>query len=344
MTKEKLHEAMMWEKERNGIRCNLCARHCFIGKDKRGFCLVRLNKDNILYALNYGKLVVVNVDPIEKKPFFHFQPGSKSLSIAAEGCNFRCQFCCNWEISQNVSEQSESVRGDTYKPEDIVKMAEENGCKSIAYTYTEPTMFFEFAYNTAKLAKRSNISNVFVTNGYITEEAIKKISKYLDAAVVDVKASLDPEFYKKFMSVPDIKPIYTTLKQLKKQRIFFEITNLIVPQIGDNIEMCRKLAEHISSNLGSDVPFHIIRFHPSYKLMELPPTPTSTLERCISEARKMGLRYVYIGNVAGHDDENTYCHNCRELLIKRHGVVVEKINLSNNRCTNCGFSINIVME
>jgi pyruvate formate lyase activating enzyme len=344
VAKQKLHEAMLWEKERNGVRCGLCARRCFVSKGKRGFCLVRMNKDNTLYTLNYGKLVAVNVDPIEKKPLFHFQPGSKSLSIATEGCNFKCQFCCNADLSQGIDEAADTVRGKTYTPEDIVRLAEENNCKSIAYTYTEPTIFFEFAYDTAKLAKRSNISNVFVTNGYMTEDAIKKISKYLDAVVVDIKASLDPEFYKKFMSVPNTAPIYTTMKQLKKQRVFFEITNLIIPQIGDNVEMCRKLAEHVNSKLSSNIPFHLIRFHPSHKLMELPPTPESTLERCMSEVRKMGLRYVYIGNVPGHDDENTYCHNCRELLIKRYGPMVEKVNIIGNRCPNCGFSINMVVD
>lgn len=344
MAREKIQEAMLWEKERNGIRCNLCARHCFISKDKRGFCRVRVNKDNTLYTLNYGKLVAVNVDPIEKKPFFHFYPGTKSLSIAAAGCNFRCQFCDNWEISQSVDEQVESVEGKDYTPEEIVKLAEKNNCKSIAYTYTEPTIFFEFAYKTAKLAKRSNITNVFVTNGYVTGEAIKKISKYLDAAVVDTKASLDPEFYKKFMSVPDVQPIYDALKVIKKQRIFLEVTDLIIPQIGDNVELCRKLAEHINTNLSSSIPLHIIQFHPSYKLMELPPTPVATLEKCVSEARKMGLRYVYIGNVPGHDDENTYCYNCRELLIKRFGVSVEKINLVKDRCPNCGANIDILTE
>lgn len=344
MVKEDLQEAMLWQKERNGIRCGLCARHCFIAKGKRGFCLVRVNKDNILYTLNYGKLVAVNVDPIEKKPFFHFYPESKALSIAAVGCNFRCQFCDNWEISQSVGEQAESVEGKKYTPEEIVEMAEKNNCKSIAYTYTEPTIFFEFAYKTAKLAKRSNIMNVFVTNGYMSEEAIKKIAKYLDAAVVDIKASLDPEFYKKFMSVPDVKPIYSSLRQMKKQRIFLEVTNLIIPQIGDNVDLCQRLAEHMSTNLSSSIPLHIIQFHPSYKLMELPQTPVSTMERCVAEARKMGLRYVYIGNVPGHDDENTYCYNCRELLIKRLGPSVEKINLVKDRCPNCGANIDILVE
>jgi len=344
MAKEKLQEAMLWEKERNGVRCKLCARNCFIAKDKRGFCRVRVNRDGTLYTLNYGKLIAVNVDPIEKKPFFHFHPGSKALSVAAVGCNFRCQFCDNWELSQKVDEQAEAVEGKKHTPEEIVSLAEKNGCKSIAYTYTEPTVFFEFAYKTAKLAKRNNILNVIVTNGYISEEAIKKISKFLDAVVVDVKASLDPEFYKKFMSVPNVQPIYDTLKQIKKQRIFLEITNLIIPQVGDNPELCRQFAEHINSNLGSDIPYHVLQFQPSYQLVNLPPTPVATLERCATEARMAGLRHVYIGNVPGHDEENTYCYNCRELLIKRLGTQVEKINLLKDRCPNCGFKINIVVD
>ena len=178
----------------------------------------------------------------------------------------------------------------------------------------------------------------------MTEDAVKKISKYLDAAVIDIKASLDPEFYKKFMSVPDVKPIYQCLRQMKKQRIFFEITNLIVPQIGDNVDACAKFAEHVNSKLGSDIPMHILRFNPSHKLMELPPTPISTLEKCAMEVRKTGMRYVYLGNVSGHDDENTYCHNCREMLIRRDGSMVLEINLLKDRCPQCGFSTNIRID
>ena len=344
MAKGKLHEAMLWEKERNGVRCNLCARRCFISKGKRGFCKVRINEDNKLYTLNYGKLVAVNVDPIGKKPFFHFHPESKTLSIAAAGCNFRCQFCDNAEMSQGIDESSEDVPGKNYTPEDIVKLAEEKGCKSISYTYTEPTIFFEFMYDTAKLAKRNNIMNVIVTNGYMSDDALKKISKYIDAIVVDIKASLDPEFYKKFMSVPDVRPIYGTLKQIKRQRIFLEITNLIIPQIGDNVELCEKLADRVNSKISSTVPFHILRFHPSHQLMELPPTPIETLERCARIVRQAGIRYVYIGNVPGHDDENTYCYNCRELLIRRSGVNIEEMILIGDRCPNCGFKIDIHVE
>jgi len=339
-----MQEAMLWHRERNGIRCDLCARRCFITKDKRGSCLVRLNKDNKLYTLNYGKLVSVNVDPIEKKPLFHFYPGSTALSIAAAGCNFRCVFCCNAEISQALTvEQTGKVPGEEYSPEEVIKLAEKNNCKSISYTYTEPTIFFEFAYRTAKLAHRSNIMNTFVTNGYITEEALKKM-KYLDAATVDFKASADLEFYKKFMSVPNVSPIFDALKQMKKQRIFIEITNLIVPQVGDNIELCKKLAEWINAELGSEIPFHILQFHPEYKLLELPFTPVATLERCIDVARKAGLRYVYIGNVPGHTSENTYCYNCQEPLIMREGFFVKKNNMIKDRCPNCGLKMNVITE
>lgn len=306
--------------------------------------MVRLNKNNKLYSLNYGKLCSVNIDPIEKKPLFHFYPGSTTLSIASFGCNFRCQFCCNAQLSQSVDSSKEEIGGQDYTSEEIVRMAEKNDCKSISYTYSEPTIFFEFAFKTAKLAHRSNILNTFVTNGYMTEEAIKKISKYLDAATVDFKASADPEFYKKFMSVSDVNPIFASLKQMKRQRIFLEVTNLIIPQIGDNIEQCRKLAEWINTEIGSEVPFHVIQFFPSHQLTELPMTPVSTLEKCMDEARKAGLRYVYIGNVFGHTSENTYCYNCREPMIMRTGTIVKKKNMLKDRCPNCGLKINILTD
>ncbi len=340
-----MYEAILWHKERNGVRCDLCARRCFVAKGKKGFCLVRVNKDNKLYALNYGKLVTVNVDPIEKKPLFHFYPGSQALSIAAAGCNFRCNFCCNADMSQAlVFEKTGVMPGKEYTPEKIVELAQEKNCRTISYTYTEPTIFFEFAFRTAKMAHRSNIENTFVTNGYLTRDAVKKIAKHLDAATVDFKASGDPEFYKNFMSVPNVDPIFTCLKQMKKQRIFIEITDLIVPQVGDSVERCRKLASWVVSELGSDIPFHILRFYPAHKFLELPPTPVDTLEKCIEAARETGLRHVYIGNVAGHEAENTYCYNCRELLIERKGFGVKKIDLVGNRCPNCGAKINVVID
>lgn len=331
---------MLWHKERNGIRCDLCERRCFIAKDKKGYCSVRINKDNKLYAENYGKLISVNIDPIEKKPLFHFYPGSKSLSIAANGCNFKCPFCCNIDISQDFVK----IGGKEYTPEEVVELAEKSNCRTISYTYTEPTIFFEFAYRTAKLAHRSNILNTFVTNGYMTQEMIKKMAKYLDAATVDLKASADPEFYRKFIAVPNVEVILSNMKQMKKQRIFLEITNLIIPQIGDDVEKCRKLAEWINTELESDIPLHILQFYPAGRMAELPLTPVSTLEKCIDEAKKAGLRYVYIGNVPGHEAENTYCYNCRETLIRRDGISVKKINLAKERCPNCGLKINLLTE
>jgi len=335
-----MERAMLWESLKNKkVKCYLCARKCVIDNGKRGFCGVRENREGKLFTLVFGKLTVVDVDPIEKKPLFHYYPGSKALSIATVGCNFRCSFCCNAALSQSTK-----IVGENYTPEQIVQLANEKGCRVIAYTYNEPTMQFEFAYRTGKLAHRYNIKNVFVTNGYMTEDAVKKISRVLDAAVIDVKASLDPEFYLKYMGVQKIDPIYECILQMKKQRIFIEITDLIVPTIGDSLEMTSRLTDWIVNELDADVPFHVLRFSPAYKLIHLPPTPVSTLEKHIDVARRNGLRYVYIGNVWGHENENTYCFNCGKLLIKRRGYFIEEINLVNSRCPACGFRINVVMD
>jgi pyruvate formate lyase activating enzyme len=245
-------------------------------------------------------------------------------------------------LSQALKEKPiEKIKCEEYSPEKIVELAEKKKATSIAYTYTEPTIFLEFVYKCAKLAHRSNIKNVFVTNGYASEEAIKKVVKYLDAAIVDFKASGDPEFYKKFIGINDIDPIFGCIKQLKKHRVHLEISNLIVPKVGDNLEAVRKLALWISSELGSEIPFHLLRFLPSYKLLELPQTPLKTLEKAIDVARRTGLRFVYIGNVPGHKAESTYCFNCRELLIKRRGYEIKKMNLVGDRCPRCGMRINL---
>ncbi|MCD6403344.1 MAG: AmmeMemoRadiSam system radical SAM enzyme [Candidatus Aenigmarchaeota archaeon] len=335
-----LHEAMLWEPQKDKrVLCLLCARRCSIPEGQEGLCRVRVNIGGKLYTKTFGKLTAINIDPIEKKPFYHFYPGAKTLSIATFGCNFKCNFCINWKLSQEWIEETEY-----YSPEEIVKMANEEGCKVIAYTYNEPTMLFEFAYKTGKLAHRYNIKNVFVTNGYMSLEAVKKISRVLDAAVVDVKASLDPEFYRKYMSVPDVQPIYECIKTFQRQRVFLEITNLIIPQIGDKREFNERLAEWIMNELGSDIPYHLLRFTPDYQLLNLPPTPIETLEEMIDDAKRQGLRYVYIGNVPGHEAENTYCFNCGELLIKRHGFNVLENKLVKGRCPSCGFKINVVTD
>jgi len=341
--KEELNEAMLWQKERNGVRCLACARNCFIAKEKRGFCQVRENRNNKLYALNFGKVVGISVQQIEKNPLFHFYPTSNSLSFGIFGCNLFSQFCPKFELEHKLHEKTlEELKYEEYSPEDIIELAEKKNCKAITYNYTEAAMFFEFAFRTAKLAQRSNIKNTLVTNGFIGDDAVKKIAKYLDAATVNVVASCDNELYGKFMSIDDTSTIFDALKQMRKHRVFVEITNLIVPQIGDDVEKGMKLAEWISSELGSETPLHILQFHP-FAITELPPTPLATLEKFAVESRKIGLRYVYIGNTT-HADESTYCHNCKELLIQRKASAVKKINLVQDRCPKCGFRINIIKD
>ena len=338
-----MKEAMLWSKENGNIRCNLCARRCLIQDGKTGFCLVRKNIKGKLYSLNYGKLISVSVDPIEKKPLFHFLPGSMALSIAAAGCNFACKFCQNWEISQVYREGTQEVVGEEYTPEEIVSLAVERECKTISYTYTEPTIFFEFAYDTSRLAKKKGLKNMFVTNGYMTPEAVEEISKYLDAATVDFKGSANSKFYLEFSSVPKVEPIFECLLEMKKRKIFIEITDLIIPRIGDKEEDFVKLVKWIHENLGSEIPFHILRFFPHYKLTGIPPTPISLMEKFAEKAKEIGMKYVYLGNIPGHELEHTYCPNCGEKLIERVGFFVRS-KLKVNKCPKCGTKINVILE
>ena len=334
-------EAMLYEQlSEDRVRCNLCGRRCFIREGAVGFCKVRKNISGKLYSLNYAKACSANVDPIGKKPLSHFHPGSLVMSIATVGCNFRCQFCDNWEISQE-----EEIKGRDLPPEDVVRLAEEYNWQGISYTYTEPTIFFEYAYDTAILAHEKGFFNTFVTNGYMTVEAVKTISPYLDAATVDFKGAGDPEFYRKFSSVPTVEPIYATLKEMKSNNIHIEVTNLIVPNIGDSTERIRELATWIKKNLGKDTPFHLLRFHPNYRLDNIRSTEPRTLEEAYQASREAGLNYVYLGNLTGHRYENTYCPNCHELLIKRFSFEIISWNIKEDkRCPNCGQMIPILGE
>jgi len=341
--KEKLTEAILWQKERNGVRCFQCSRKCFIGKGKTGFCKVKQNVDNKLYAINYGKVVGLIVEKIEKVPLFHFFPDSNTLFFGLPGCNVFSDFCSSFELSKGLHEKSiEDIECKKLSPEDLVEYAEKHKCNSITYTYTEPFVSMEFNFRVAKLAHRSNIKNVFVTNGFGSEESIKKIVKYLDAAVVNIKASVSEDFYQKFMNVKSVQPIFENLKRMKKYRVFIEITDLIVPQLGDSLEKCGDLAQWISSELGPEIPFHILPFYPEYSMTDLPATPTSTLEKCAAEAVKTGLRFVYIDNSPIITGENTYCYNCNELLIERVAGKVKKINLVEDRCPVCGMRVNVL--
>ncbi len=332
------HEAMLYEKiGEKKVTCRLCARRCLISDGGTGFCLVRKNEGGTLYSLVYGKAISACVDPVTKKPLSHLNPGSLVMSIATVGCNFRCKFCDNWMISQG-----KEITGHNLSPEEVVKAARDNGCQGISYTYTEPTVFFEYAYDTARLARQVGFFNTFVTNGYMTPEAVKTIAPYLDAATVDFKGGADPEFYKNVSSVPSVEPIFEALKEMKRNDIHIEITNLVVPKTGDSIEKVRQLATWIKDSLGKDTPFHLLRFHPDYELTTIPSTSIETLEKTCVAAKNAGLNYVYIGNVPGHPCENTYCPSCSELLIKRYSFEITRWNLTKDmRCPVCGHEIPI---
>ncbi|MBO3804201.1 MAG: AmmeMemoRadiSam system radical SAM enzyme [Candidatus Brockarchaeota archaeon] len=320
------------------VRCDLCARRCRIQVGKTGFCRVRKNLDGTLYSLNYAKAVAANADPMEKKPLYHFLPRRTTYSIATVGCNLACSYCLNWSISQE-----EEIVGRNLPPERVVQEALSLGCSAVSYTYTEPTIFFEWAFDTSRLAHGRGLKNTFVTNGYMTPEAVGAIAPHLDAATVDFKGNANAEFYRKFAQAPSVDPIFESLKEMKAKKIHLEVTDLVVPKYGDSLDDARKLAAWIVDNLGPETPFHVLRFHPDYKLLDLPSTPIEAIERTLRVAKEEGLRYVYGGNVPGHSAENTYCPHCGELLIERWGFSVVKWNVTEGKtCPECGARIPIV--
>lgn len=324
---------MLYEKIGNKkVQCNLCAHRCKINEGKKGICLVRENRDGILYTLVYGRTISQAIDPIEKKPLFNFYPGTTAYSIATIGCNFKCQFCQNWEISQMVRDKH-LIMGNEASPESIVENAKRYGSKSIAYTYTEPTIFFEYAYDTAKLAHEADIKNVFVTNGYMTEEALKEINPYLDAANVDLKSFSD-DFYRKLCGAR-LQPVLDALKLMKKLGIWVEVTTLIIPSLNDSADELGKIAKFIVNELGDDTPWHISRFYPSYNLKDKPPTPIDTIHKAREIGLNEGLKYVYEGNVPDSKGESTYCPNCKNLVIKRCGYQITKKDIKDGKCPYC---------
>ena len=332
-----LHEAMLYEKlEDNKVRCNLCAHRCVIPEGKKGICVVRENHGGTLYTLVYGRTISQHIDPIEKKPLFNFYPGTFAYSIATPGCNFRCKFCQNWEISQMPREQH-LIGGVEISPEGIVEDAERTYCKSIAYTYTEPTIFFEYAYDTARIAHERGLKNLFITNGYQTPEAIETIHPYLDAANVDLKSFRD-EFYRKLIGAR-LRPVLDSLKLMKKLGIWVEVTTLVIPTYNDSDDELRDIARFIRDELGMETPWHVSAFYPTYKLLDVPRTPPSTLRRAREIGLEEGLRYVYEGNIPGSDGENTYCYNCGTRLIHRYGFQVLENRIQDGRCPVCGAEI-----
>ena len=331
-----MKEAMFCKKlENERVECKLCAHFCQISNGKRGICKVRENREGILYSLVYGKAISSALDPIEKKPLYHFYPGSNTFSLATVGCNFRCLNCQNNSISQLPGERRE-ITGEELSPQSIIFEAKRYNCGIIAYTYTEPTVFFEYAYDTSKLAQKEGMRNVFVTNGYISQEALRKINPYLDAANVDLK-SFRKDFYKKVCGA-ELEPVLKTLRLMKKLGIWLEITTLIIPTLNDSHEELKQIAAFILT-LGEETPWHLSRFYPTHKLRKPPPTPLETIHRVREIGLKAGLRYVYAGNVPGDEGENTYCYHCGKLLIRRYGYQIKELSLTEDRCKYCRVKI-----
>ena len=331
-----MHEAMLWEPlEDNKVHCFLCRHNCRINDGRRGICHVRENVGGRLYSLVYDRIIARNVDPIEKKPLFHFLPGSYSYSIATPGCNFRCLFCQNADIAQ-MPRDSKIIMGQPALPQDIVADAEGTGCKSIAYTYTEPTIFFELAYDTALIAHERGLKNVFVTNGYITKEALAKIRPVLDAANIDLKG-FNPEFYRKVCG-SELEKVLDSIRAYHESGIWIELTTLVIPDYNDNPEELRGIARFIAS-LDKNIPWHVTRFHPTYKLTDKPITPLETLTAARRIGIEEGLNYVYEGNVPGSGGENTICPSCGDTLIKRYGNMTLADKTVNGSCASCGEKI-----
>jgi len=331
-----MKEAVLYEKLPGGkVQCALCNHRCLISGGQRGICGVRENRDGVLYSLVYRRLMSQNVDPIEKKPFFHFAPGSRSFSIAAVGCNFHCDFCQNYEISQMPRDRKQ-IRGEDIGPEEIVASAREAGCRTIAYTYTEPTIYFEYALDIARLASAAGLKNIFVTNGYMTEEALRTFHPHLHGANVDLKAFRD-EFYKKRCG-GRLEGVLHSLRAMKALGVWVEITTLIIPGLNDSEEELRSMVTFIAS-LGGETPWHISRFHPMYKMLDRSPTSVQTLTRARKIGLEGGLRYVYTGNVPGDEGEDTYCHRCGKLLVDRLGFQIQKYQIVETRCYNCGTTV-----
>jgi len=338
-----MKEAYLYKKlPENKVQCQTCAHYCTLAPGQRGKCGVRENLDGKLFALNYGKLVAIHIDPIEKKPFYHFLPGTQSLSISTVGCNFSCLNCQNWEISQ-AYKQVKEIPGKYFPPEKIVKMAKENNLPSISYTYVEPTIFLEYALDTMKLAKKAGLKNNFVSNGFMSEESAKLVIPYLDANNIDIKG-FSNEFYQKICG-GRLDPVLNTAKLMKKSGVWVEITTLVIPTLNDDEKTFKAIAKWIYENLGPETPWHISQFcgSISWKLQHLPDTPVETLEKAIEIGKKVGLKYVYIGNIPGHKAENTYCPKCGELVINRVNYCIHRYD-ENGKCPKCKEDLNLILK
>jgi len=331
-----IKEAMLYHTlEGQKLVCDLCSHRCEIIPSKFGICGVRQNREGKLVTHVYGDVIAAHVDPIEKKPLYHYLPGSTAFSVATIGCNFKCPFCQNWQISQQSKRKGDTSFSEAFMPGDVVRAAISHGCQSISYTYTEPTIFFEFAYDTAKLAKKEGLGNSFVTNGYMTAEALETINPYLDACNVDLK-SFSEKFYRE-MCKAHLEPVCASIRLMKDLGIWVEVTTLIVPGQNDSDEELTEIAQFIAE-VDPDIPWHISRFHPDYQFTNAPATPLETLRKAYSIGKKAGLRYIYIGNVLG-ESENTDCPHCGTSLIQRSGFAMQRNTILGGKCSSCGQPI-----
>jgi pyruvate formate lyase activating enzyme len=333
------HEAMLWQEAgEKTVDCHLCAHRCHIKPGQAGICRVRENVDGKLMTLTYDQLISMNVDPIEKKPLFHVLPGSTSMSIATPGCNFRCDFCQNWQISQSPRDgRSLASHTRAVPPQEIVDAAASHGCRSISYTYTEPTIFFELAYDTARLANEAGMKNCFVSNGYMTPEAVEKISPYLEAINVDLKAFRD-ETYRKVMG-GQLEPVLDALRALRAAGIWIEVTTLVVPGMNESEEELHDIASFIHDELAPTVPWHVSRFHGDYRMRDSLPTPAEAVTHAVKIGMDVGLKHVYSGNMPGRADESTYCPNCEARVIHRQGFFVVENRLEGGACPECNQAV-----
>jgi pyruvate formate lyase activating enzyme len=332
-----MKEALLWKKdEDNKVKCHLCSHRCLIADGGRGVCMVRENQKGMLYSLVYGKLIATNVDPVEKKPVYHFYPGHRSYSIASVGCNFRCSFCQNWDISQMPRDHKGIITGRDFTPENVVAEAIQNNCLSISYTYTEPTVWYEFTKDCGELARAKGLKNIYVSNGFMTREMIDDAT-FLDVARIDLKSFSD-DFYRKVCG-GRLEPVLDNLKYFKKKGIWIEVVTLIVPEQNDSDEELTSIAEFIADELGDETPWHISAFHPDYKMQDSYPTPDETLVKAYSIGKDAGLDYVYVGNSDVHTGKDTRCPQCKEVLIKRKWFSITDNVVKEGKCPKCGHKI-----
>jgi len=326
------HPARLWKISGDKISCGVCARRCKIAEGRRGFCGVRENIGGTLFALSYGLLTAVNVDPIEKKPLYHFLPGTKTFSVSSFSCNFTCKHCQNYDLSQRLDVSSEYV-----SPETVVREAEASGAESISFTYNEPTISFEYVYDTAKLAKEHGLTSTFITNGYLTEEALRELAPFLGAIRIDLKAFTD-DFYKKVCGAR-LQPVLDTILLSKELGLHLELVTLVIPGYNDSAEEIDAMLNWVVKNLGTAVPHHFTAFMPMYQMLDVPRTPFSTLDRIFHQAKEHGLLFPYVGNMMHAEGSKTVCPKCGELLIERSGFAAKVPGMKEGCCKKCGRKI-----